>query len=161
VLGTKALYESFVTVTDYDPKSLELSYFFRIPKKEEICVIDNFFYDEKIERIISRDLDKTRSRSFRLRIVRAILLRSVAMVFCSDVYKNVKSVNITGYLSYYEPAFGNEQRINAVKVKINKDTFDQLVPEIMNLEDFFVRVLKVKEAAGLYNKEPFELNEIK
>lgn len=160
-LATNERYKSFVAVTDYDPKSSELSYCLRIPNQEEICVIDSFFYDEKEEIISSRDVNKTRARNIRLRIVRAMLLRSAAMVYLSDDYENVKSVNITGYLNYYDSAFGNEQRIDAVKVKISKDTFEQLNPEHLKLEDLFVRVLKVKEAAGLYNKEPFELNEIK
>lgn len=161
ILKTNEWYESGVTVTDYDPKLSELSYCFRIPNQEEICVIERFVYDDNEETITSRDLDKTHARNIRLMIVRAMLIRSAAMVYCSDTYKNVKSVNVTGYLSYYDSAFGNEQRIDAVKVKISKDTFEQLNPEHLKLEDLFVRVLKVKEAAGLYNKEPFELKEIK
>lgn len=46
-LETNKLYQSFVAVTDYDPKTFELSYCFRIPNQEEICVIKRFFYDEK------------------------------------------------------------------------------------------------------------------
>lgn len=160
-LETNELYQSYVAVTDYDPKTSELSYSFRIPNQEEICVIKRFFYDDKEGIITSCDLSKTRAMNSRLRLVRAMLLRSAAMVFCSDAYESIKSVNITGYLSYYDSAFGNDQKIDVVKVKIGKDVFEQLNPSRLKLEELFVRVLKVKEATGLYSKVPFELKEIK
>jgi len=161
MLETNELYQSFVGVTDYDPKTSELSYSLRIPNQEEICVIDRFFYDDKEGIITSRDLNKTSAINIRLRIVRAILLRSAAMVYCSDAYESVKSVNITGYLSYYDSAFGNNQKVDVVKVKIGKGIFEQLNPSGLEFEELFVRELMVRKAIGLYSKMPYELKEIK
>lgn len=160
-LETNELYQSFVNVTDYNSKTSELSYSLRIPNQEEICVIKRFFYDDKEGIITSHDLDKTRAMNIRLRIVRAMLLRSAAMVYYSDTYERIKSVKITGYLSYYNSAIGNEQKINVVKVKIEKDILEQLNLRHLKLEELFIRVIKVKETTGLYSKEPFELKEIK
>jgi hypothetical protein len=153
-------YQSFVAVKDYDPTTSELSYSFRIPNQEEICVIDRFLYDDNEGIITSCDFDKTRAMNIRLRVVRAMLLRSAAMVYYSDSHGIIKSVNITGYLSYYDSALGNNQEINVVKVKIGKDVFKQLNLSRLNLKELFVRVLGVKEATGLYSKEPFKLKEI-
>lgn len=161
LMGTNQIYHSIVTVKDYDVKLSELSYSLRIPNPEEICVIDRFLYSDKEDQITSHEFDVALCRKVRLNLVRAILLRSAAMVYCSDTYENIKSVNITGYLRYYEPAFANYKKIDVVKVKIVKEIFEQLNPERLKLEELFVRVLKAKEASGLYSKEPYEMKDVK
>lgn len=161
MLETNELYQSFVAVTNYDAKSSELSYNFRIPSQEEICSIDRFFYDDEKRIITARDLDKTRTRNIKLRMVRAMILRSATLVYYSDAYGNIKTVNVTGYLNYNDSAIGDKQSIDVIRVKIDKDTFEKLKIERLKLDDLFVRVLDVKEAAGIYSKEPYELKKIK
>jgi hypothetical protein len=75
-----------------------------------------------------------------------MMFRSAAMVYCSDAYENIKSINITEYLSYYDLAFGNDQKIDVVKVKIGKEIFKQLNLRHLNIEELFVRVLKTLQS---------------
>lgn len=160
MLGTNEPYQNDIIMKEYDSKLGLLSYSYRIPNPEEICVIDRFYYDMKSDSIISRELDKTRTRNIRLKTARAILLRSAAMVYYSDAYENVKTLRITGYLSYYDSAFGTKRNVNAISLGISKDIFKQINLERAKLSELFDRVLKTKEVAGLYSKNLYELKGI-
>lgn len=151
------LYRNGLIMKEYNPETGELSYSYRIPDPEEICVIKGFYYDKESDSIISRELDKTVARNIRIKIARAILLRSAAMVYYSDVFENIKTIRITGYLTYFDAAFGTERDINVMSLEISKDTFNQIVLERVSLSELFERELKTKEAVGLYSKKPYEL----
>ena len=60
-------------------------------------------------------------------------------------------------------AYGNNREINVVKLKIGRDILLQINPERANISELFERTLKgkFKTSAGLYDKEPFCLTEIK
>lgn len=161
MLGRNEPYQKDILMKRYDSKLGVLSYSYRIPNSEEVCVIDRFYYDEKKNNIKSRDLDKTRIRNIRLKAARAILLRSAAMVYNSDAYENVKSIHITGFLSYYDSAFGTKRNVDAIRFEISKEVFKQINLERVKLSELFDRVLKAKEVAGLYSKKPYELQEVK
>ena len=160
MLGTYEPYRNDIVMKGYDPKTGVLSYKYRIPNPEEVCVIDKFYYDVKSDRIISRDLEKTRARNIRIKIARAILLRSAAMVYYSDNYENIKRLRISGYLNYYDSALGNERDISVMILEISKDVFKQINLERARLNELFERVIKTKDSAGLYNKKLYELEEV-
>lgn len=156
-LDTHELYWNGLIMKEYNPETGELSYSYRIPNPEEICVINRFYYDVESDSIMTSDLDKTVARNIRLKTARAILLRSAAMVYYSDVFENVKSIHIMGYLTYFDSAFGTERDVNVMGLEISKDTFNQIDLERARLSELFERVLKTREAVGLYSKKPYEL----
>lgn len=51
ILYRKERYDSASVISEYDEKTKTLSYRYRIPNSDEICVIDRFVYDEKVERL--------------------------------------------------------------------------------------------------------------
>ena len=147
-------------IEDYKIKSGEITYKYRIPNSEEICVIECFSYDKKNERIASNDLNKSNAKARILSVARAILFRSISMIFESDAYQCINVINLTGYLNYFDSALGTWQNVNVIKLRINKDDYLKIVPENADIDELFMRVLECKESAGLYDKQPYELNEV-
>ena len=98
-----------------------------------------------------------------MHLIQTLLLRSAARIICSDESKNIEFINITGFLRYYDRAYGNNREINVVELNINRELILQINPERANISELFERVLKgkFKTSAGLYDKEPFGLAEIK
>lgn len=150
-------------ISEYDEKTKTLSYRYRIPSSDEICVIDRFVYDGESGEVVAKELDKTHAKRVRMHLLQTLLLRSVARLICSDESKNIEFINLTGFLRYYDRAYGNNREINVVKLKIDRDILLQINPERANISELFERALKgkFKTSAGLYDKEPFCLTEIK
>jgi hypothetical protein len=163
ILYRQERYDAASEVSKYDKKTKTLSYKYRIPNPDEICVIDRFVYDGESGEVVEKELDKVHAQKVRLHLLETLLLRSVARVIWSDKYNYVDSVNLTGFLSYYDRAYGNYKEINVAKLQISRDILLQINPERANVSELFERVLKgnFKTATGLYEKEPFRLTEIR
>lgn len=129
----------------------------------KICVIDKFIYDEESGEILQKKFDGIHATKIRINLIERLLLRSVAMIMCSDKYNYVSAVNLTGFLNYYDSAYGNYRELNVAKLQISKDVFSQINLERVNVSELFKRVLNEQFhiSLGLYEKEPFELSEIK
>ena len=163
ILYRKERYDSASMISEYDEKTKTLSYRYRIPNSDEICVIDRFVYDEDSGEVIAKELDKTYAKRVRIHLLQTILLRSAARIIFSDESKNIEFINLTGFLRYYDRTYGNNREINVVKLNISREMIFQINLERANVLELFERVLKekFKTSAGLYDKEPFRLNEIK
>ena len=163
ILYRQERYDSDSMISEYDEKTKTLSYRYRIPNSDEICVIDRFVYDEESGEFIAPKLDKTHAKRVRIHLLQTILLRSAVRIICSDESKNIEFINLTGFLRYYDRAYGNNREINVVKLNISREMILQINLERANVSELFERVLKgkFKTSAGLYDKEPFGLTEIK
>lgn len=163
ILYRKERYDSASVISEYDEKTKTLSYRYRIPNSDEICVIDRFVYDEESGEVIVKELDKTHAKRVRMHLLQTLLLRSAARIICSDESKNIEFINLTGFIRYYDRAYGNNRDINVVKLNISREIILQINPERANISELFERVLKgkFKTSAGLYDKEPVGLTEIK
>ena len=162
ILYRKERYDSASVISEYDEKTKTLSYRYRIPNSDEICVIDRFVYDEESGEIIAKELDKTHAKKLRIHLLQTLLLRSAARIICSDESKNIEFINITGFIRYYYRAYGNNREINVVKLNISREMILQINPERADIWELFERVLKgkFKISTGLYENEPFRLAEI-
>ena len=163
VLYRQEKYDSSSVISQYDEKTKKISYRYRIPNKDEICVIDRFVYDKERGEVIAKELDKKHAKKVRMHLLETLLLRSVARIICSDEQNNVESINLTGFLRYYDRAYGNNREIDVVKLNISRDIILHINPERVDVSELFERVLKenFKTSTGLYDKEPFGLTEIK
>ncbi len=163
ILYRQERYDSASVISEYDEKTKTLSYRYRIPNLDEICVIDRFVYDEESGEVIAKELDKTYAKRVRILLLQRLLLRSAARIICSDESKNIEFINLTGFLRYYDRAYGNNREINVVKLNISREMILQINPERANISELFEKVLKgkFKTSVGLYDKEPFGLTEIK
>ena len=162
ILYRKERYDSASMISEYDEKTKTLSYRYRIPNSDEICVIDRFVYDEESGEVIAKELDKTHAKKVRIHLLQTLLLRSAERIICSDESKNIEFINITGFLCYYDRAYGNNREINVVKLNISREMILQINPERADISELFERVLKgkFKISTGLYENEPFRLAEI-
>ncbi len=156
MINSNEIYKIEATVDIYSPQVAELSYSYRIPNPEEVCIIQKFLYDKKTERIEPRELDKTCAKNIRMKMARALLLRSAILAYNSDAYACVDTLKITGFLSFYDRAYGNTQRVDVIKVTITRDIIRQLNPEKLSLAELFEKVLKEKVDKGLYVNRPYE-----
>lgn len=163
ILYRKERYDSASVISEYDEKTKTLSYRYRIPNSDEICVIDRFVYDEESGEVIAKELDKTHAKRVRMHLLQTLLLCSAARIICSDESKNIEFINLTGFIRYYDRAYENNRDINVVKLNISREIILQINPERANISELFKRVLKgkFKTSAGLYDKEPVGLTEIK
>lgn len=162
ILYRKERYDSASMISEYDEKTKTLSYRYRIPNSDEICVIDRFVYDEESGEVIAKELDKTHAKKVRIHLLQTLLLRSAERIICSDESKNIEFINITSFLCYYDRAYGNNREINVVKLNISREMILQINPERADIWELFERVLKgkFKISTGLYENEPFRLAEI-
>ena len=142
------------------PDTGEIRFAYRIPNGDEIPAVARYEYDLKTDSIVPRNYDIKTSAKWKLQIAESVLLRTAALVFLSDHYDKIKNVSITGYLRYYDTAFGNDQYKAVIQVNLLRTVFDKVSLETVNPIDLFSRVLKANIAAGLYVKEPYALSEI-
>lgn len=158
ILYRKERYDSASMISEYDEKTKTLSYRYRIPNSDEIW----FVYDEESGEVIAKELDKTHAKKVRIHLLQTLLLRSAERIICSDESKNIEFINITGFLCYYDRAYGNNRQINVVKLNISREMILQINPERADISELFERVLKgkFKISTGLYENEPFRLAEI-
>ena len=138
--------------------SIQLSY--RIPNTNEIPIIAKYEYNEKKDSIDPCFYDSKTSAKLRLQIAESVLLRAAAVIFLSDEFDLVKSISITGFIRYYDSAFGNDQSKNVIRITITKDHFGKINIEKVSPYDLFDRGLKAKISSGLYAKEPYEISDI-
>ena len=87
ILYRKERYDSASVISEYDEKTKTLSYRYRIPNSDEICVIDRFVYDEESGEVIAKELDKTHAKKVRIHLLQTLLLRSAERIICSDESK--------------------------------------------------------------------------
>lgn len=162
-------YFSLNTMNRYIPEYSSISYIrntreirlsYRIPNSSEIPEIAKYEYNKKTDSIEPMLMDAKSAARWKLRIAESVLLRAAALVFMSDAYERVKSVSITGYLRYYDSAFGNYQIKNVIWFSMSREIYDKISLELVNPVDLFNRVLKAKTASGLYKKEPYAITEI-
>lgn len=163
ILYRKERYDSASVISEYDEKTKTLSYRYRIPNSDEICVIDRFVYDKESREVIAKELDKTHAKRVRMHLLQTLLLCSAARIICSDESKSIEFINLTDFICYYDRAYENNRDINVVKLNISREIILQINPERANISELFKRVLKgkFKTSAGLYDKEPVGLTEIK
>jgi len=162
-MGNGYYYDADSEVSQYDETTKTLSYEYRIPNARDICVIDEYIYDEKRNAVIPKEFDTVHAQKVRMNFLETLLLRSVARVIDSDTYNHVEFINLTGFLEYFDSAYGNYRKVNVVQLIISRDLWSQINLEYANKSELFERVLKenFKTSAGLYEKEPFDLAEIK
>ena len=148
------------SIKKYLPSTGEIQLSYRIPNGEEIPAIAKYEYNEKTDTIEARSYDTKTTADWKTKIAVSILLRTAALIFLSDHYERIKTVSITGYLRYYDSAFGCDQYKNVIYFSLPKEVFSRINLEKVNPVDLFTRVLKARISSGLYNKEPYSVTEI-
>lgn len=163
ILHSQKCYNAVSEVTEYNEKTKILSYKYRIPNSDEICAIERFVYNEESGKILPKKLDKIHTKKISINLLETLLLRSVVRVIYSDKFNHIDSIKLTGFLIYYDKAYGNYREVNVVKLQISRELLSQINIERTNISELFERVLKDNfiMSDGLYDKEPFELSEIK
>lgn len=153
-------YDSAVRVVSYDGTKKALDIRYRVPESEEICVIDSFVDNKKEEVIEAKYLTKTRALKVRMQVLHAILVRTAALVFYSDPYQLVDTLTITGYLEYFDSAYGRRRAVDVVRATIAEKDFLEVDLERVRPGATFDRLFHPKVSSGLYSKEPYELKAI-
>lgn len=141
----------------YDEVNKKLSFAYRIPNKEEILTFSSFVYDREQDEILPKSIDEKHQSVQRNHIMHRVLLRPLIMIYSSDLYGFINDVEITGFLEYYDPAYGTRRRKNVVIFHMSRDEFLQTDFEKVNVESLYSQRLKAKESSGLYSKEPKEI----
>ena len=144
----------------YIPRTGEIQFSYRIPNDDEILAIAKFKYDEKNNTIEPCMYDSKTAAKWKLRVAESALLRTAALIFLSDKYDIVKMVSITGYLRYYDSAFGNNRTKDVMKFTLTRELFNQISLDSVDPVDLFNRVLDAEIASGLYTKMPYTITPI-
>ena len=137
----------------YDEVNKKLCFAYRIPNKEEIITFSSFVYDRDQDKNVPKPIDEKH-------IMHQVLLRPLIMIYSSDLYGFINDVEITGFIEYYDPAYGTRRRKNVVIFHMSRDEFLQTDFEKVNVESLYSQRLKAKESSGLYAKEPKEITDI-
>lgn len=153
-------YESCAQVLSYDQAKKALAVRYRVPDAEEICVIDSFVDNKSEEVIEPKYLAKSRALKVRMQVLHAIIVRIAALVFHSDSYHLVDSLTITGYLEYFDSAYGTRRTVDVVGATVAEKDFLEVDLERARPEATFDRLFHPKVSSGLYSKEPYELKAI-
>lgn len=151
------LYKSCARAISYDPGKKSLCIRYRVPNADEICTIKSFTYNEKEWAVETKELPAQNAHRVRTDVLHAIIVRTAALVFYSDTYHLVDSLTITGYLDYFDRAYGTNQTVDVLKTTISEEEFLKVDLERARLEDLFARLFKTDVSTGLYRKEPYEL----
>lgn len=148
-------------IEDYDREKHELIVGYRIPNDDEIVNIKEFKIDKNTQSIVPVYLSK-KATTRNILIMKLILLRTVALIYLSDTYKNLKSVRIRGYLSYCE--YGDYKQRDVVDLIVTKDDFAKAsrlnLQDIPAIEQYFDDIKKKKRfiySADLYKKPNDEI----
>lgn len=151
------LYESYARAVSYDPDKKSLYIQYRMPNADEICTIGSLSYNEEEWIVETKELPAQNAYRVRIGVLHAIIVRTAALVFYSDPYHLVDILTITGYLDFFDPAYGTNQIVDVLKTTVGEEEFLKVDLERARLEDLFTRLFKTTVSSGLYKKKPYEL----
>ncbi len=143
---------------DVEKKKLKFSY--KIPESDEILTFSRFTYHPETDKILPEPIDEEYQYVQKMSILKHMLLRTVAMIYRSDLYNFVYDIQITGYLQYYDDSYGHERRKNVIRFHFNKEEFRDTNLEMVNVKALFDERIKPDVSSGLYKKNPKELKEV-
>ena len=136
---------------DYLATESKLNLRYRIPNGYEIRVIPRY----------RQKMNKSDEAKFRVDIVRKVLLRVVAMVFSSDLDMNIQNIFLTGYLDYFDSSIGTHEQKNVIQFKVDRNLFDKIDLERVNVADLYEKRIKPKVSEKLFLNEPVDLKDVK
>lgn len=145
-------YEIQITDLDFDAEKKELSYAYRVPETDEILTFQDFRYDEENDAILPTPIDKKHQLIQRTSVIRQMLLRSMLMIYESDLYRLINNVKCTGYIYYFDEAYGTDRRKDVISFHISRDDYSNTDFTRVNIDAFFKTRIKPKMARGLYDK---------
>ena len=152
----------YFTPANYSSKTKELSFGYRIPCLQEFDLFESVSYNERNNEFVYHDYSPPQLQQHALEIAESILLRTIIVLFSSDEYQVLKSVDLTGVITYMDDAYGKEIIKPVMHVKMTKQQFNELGNlDKVNSHSLFSRVLNVEIADGLYSKKDYEIPELK
>ena len=150
-------YESYIQAQSYDHETGGLSIRYRIPDAEEICTIGSFWYNIEKMRIEQKDLPKQQAHKLRMKVLHAVLIRTAALVFYSDPNDLVRSLTITGFIDYYDDAYGTWRDVDVIRTSVSEEEFLKVNLDQADPEELFKRLFRTTTTGGLYTKKPYEI----
>ena len=143
---------------NYSPRSKEISFGYKIPNLQELDLIESVSYNEKNDEFEYHNFSPSQLQQNALEIAESILFRAIVVLFSSDEFHVLKSVNLRATITYMDDAYGKEIVKPVMRVKMTREQFDQLgdLGEI-NAHSLFSRELNVEIVDGLYLKKNFEI----
>lgn len=145
---------------NYDKASGKLSFAYRLPSDDEILAFQSFQYDQEQDEVLPEPVGSKEKQTQRTNLARKILLRSIILIYRSDAYYLVKDIEITGFLFYYDPSYGQERRKDIIRVHMNRSEYSETDLTRVDVNALFANRLKAKESSGLYSKNPLEIIDI-
>ena len=144
----------------YDQASQKLSVLYRIPNRDEILTFESFRYDSDLAEIVPTPVDAKRQQEQRIKVARKMLLRSMILIYASDAYDLIREIEVTGFLHYFDPSYGQYHKKDVLRVCMNRSQYAETDFNNVDVDLLFAHRLKAKESAGLYSKNPMELIDI-
>lgn len=147
---------------NYSPRTKEISFGYKIPSLQELDLIESVSYNEKNDEFEYHNYSPPQLQQHALEIAESILLRAFIVLFSSDEFQVLKSVDLTGVITYMDDAYGKEIIKPVMHVKMTKQQFNELGNlDKVNSHSLFSRVLNVEIVDGLYSKKDYEIPELK
>lgn len=153
-------YEVIVSQLQYIPESRELFFEYRVPSIEELPELYDFDFDKKTNEWVCKGVHKQKTLKRRVNTARAVLIRAISSVFMADEFNNIDRVTVKGLMCYDDMVYERNAIKTVMEVSAVKNKFKHRY-HVDELEQLFREELQAKESAGLYNAEPFKLNEPK
>lgn len=154
--------KEFFEPATYSVKAKELSFGYRIPSLQELDLIESVSFDERTGQFEYHDYNPEVLQQHALEIAESLLLRELTVLFKSDEYQVLKSVCLTGIITYLDEAYGKSINKPVILVKMTKEQFEELGDlSKVNAHALFDRILHVKPVEGLYLKENYEIPGLK
>lgn len=158
--GYEEKYEIEAKIEDFNAETGELQLIYRLPRASEIETTQEYLYDSKTYRISAIPMADKIAGAYKLRIARSIMLRAIAMVYLSDMYRMVNKINVTGFVRYSSQSSQIPFSKNVMKVAVDRASFDKMDLERISIDSFFKETIKAQTATGLYKKPEYELVDI-
>lgn len=153
-------YDMKMSILDFQNENEKLSIQIRIPNSDEICTIKYFQLSEQYNEPFPIEYDKKLAIKQCLYVAYGIMLRAATLVITSDAQKWINEVTITGFLEYYDRAFGNYTALPVIKISISKELLHKINLERIDITTLFEKKLAVKKSTGLYEKDPIDLKSL-
>lgn len=146
----------------YDPDTKLLQFKYKVPDKGDILVFGDYRYDENNdEAVFSRIDDKDTERDQRIDVLQKVMLRAVLLIYMSDEYQLVENVKFTGFITYYDPSYGNNRQKNVVAFDFSRQDYIQTDFERVDVQCLFHERIKPQISKELYSKATKDIEEIK
>ena len=144
----------------YSANNKTLSFYYRLPEKGAVALVNKYEFSEDYNHIVYTPLEDEYATLYYKNELQALVFRAASVLFLSDEYKSIDSIDIIGFIDYYDPSYGTNQLKNVMRVTICATEFAKVDITKVEIDRFLSSHAQMSVSAGLYEMKAYEVDDL-